>query len=231
MIHQFIFAGPKPGRSAKAFQSYWLNFHAVDYAARIPQIRRYLVAPRLRWPSAPREVTFFEGAAEIWLANDQEQLASLESPEFLQGARADEPRWAAYWQTLALDTEAVVVQEAAGPLVAHTKLYVFLKRRPELSLPEFRERLLAEHAPRVQAALPALSRYLIGFARPGLYGLGEPRFDALEVWSFADLPALQAACPADTLAQLEASWLTLADGRYLFTFTGQENWVIRPGER
>jgi hypothetical protein len=42
MIHQFIFAGPKPGLSADAFQSYWVNFHAVDYAARIPQIRQYL---------------------------------------------------------------------------------------------------------------------------------------------------------------------------------------------
>ncbi len=40
MIHQFIFAAPKPGLSAAAFTSYWINFHAVDFAAKIPQIRQ-----------------------------------------------------------------------------------------------------------------------------------------------------------------------------------------------
>jgi hypothetical protein len=127
MIHQFIFAGPKPGLSSGAFQSYWVNFHAVDYAAKISQIRQYLVATRL--PLAlPRQLPFFEGAAEVWLANETEQLASMQSPEFLQGARADEPRWAAFWQTLALDTDSSVLREADGlrPGANLVKLYLLL---------------------------------------------------------------------------------------------------------
>src|SRR5215475_7818573 len=113
-IHQYIFAGPKPGLSAEAFQSYWVNFHAVDFAAKIPQIRRYLVATREN-VEAPRQIDFFQGIAEIWLENDEEQIASMLTPEFLQGARTDEPRWAAFWQTFVLDTESTVVKEGGPP--------------------------------------------------------------------------------------------------------------------
>jgi hypothetical protein len=93
LIHQFIFAAPKPDLSSAAFASYWLNFHARDYAAKIPQIRRYLVATPLELDSG-RDVPNFAGVAEIWL-RPEEQIASLQSPEFIAGARADEPRWAA----------------------------------------------------------------------------------------------------------------------------------------
>lgn len=52
----------------------------------------------------PRDVPwFYQGVAEIWLADEATQLASLQSPEFLQGARADEPRWAAFRRTLIED--------------------------------------------------------------------------------------------------------------------------------
>src|SRR5579883_330124 len=114
MIHQFIFAGPKPGLTAVAFQSYWVNFHAADYASKIPQIRQYSISTRLHLPIV-RAVPFFEGVAEILLRNEAEQVASLQSPEFLQGARTDEPRWAAFWQTLALDTDPLVVAGAESP--------------------------------------------------------------------------------------------------------------------
>ncbi len=37
MIHQHIFASPKPGMSEAEFQDYWLHVHAVNYASRIDQ--------------------------------------------------------------------------------------------------------------------------------------------------------------------------------------------------
>jgi hypothetical protein len=227
MIHQFIFAGPKPGLSAEAFQSYWVNFHAVDYAARIKQIRQYLVAPRLQ-AEIPRALPFFEGAAEIWLADDAEQIASMQSPEFLQGARADEPRWAAFWQTLALDTDPQVIADSGDPPdTAYVKLYLLLKRRPDLELAALQEALLAD-----RRANPAAGtrRHLIGLARAGLYGLGEPRFDAVELLSFADADALQQALAGGLAGAIETGWPFL-DPRYLFAFAGQDHWVIRPGER
>src|SRR5437868_430797 len=136
MIHQFIFAGPKPGLPTSAFQSYWRHFHAVDFAAKIPQIRQYLVATRLSL-SSPRPVPFFEGVAEIWLKDDEEQLASFQSREFLQGARLDEPRWAAFWRSFVHDSDSVVVRESDVTDAGLVKVYVFLKRRREDSLAEF----------------------------------------------------------------------------------------------
>lgn len=230
MIHQFIFAGPKPGLPPEAFLSYWLNFHAVDYAAKIPQIQQYLVSTRLPL-STGRDAPFFEGVAEIWLRNDAEQIASLQSPEFLKGARADEPRWAAFWQTLGLDTDPRVLQEYSRPepWPDFAKLYLLLKRRPDLSLDAFQDALVADRqtaANSVDGPVP----HLIGLARPALYGLGEPRFDAIEVMSFPGAASLQ-ACAAGAFGDaLRAGW-PFVDNRYLFTFAAQEHWIIRPGER
>ncbi len=227
MIHQFIFAGPKPGLSAEAFKSYWVNFHAVDYAAKIPQIRRYLVATRIPAPGK-REVAFFEGAAEIWLKNEEEQIASLQTPEFLQGARVDEPRWAAFWGTFVHDADTVTVKEAPFRAEGYCKLYILLKRCPGMKLQEFRESLLGKHAKTVLST-PDILGYLAAFARPGSYGLGEPRFDAIEVLSFASPTACLAAM-AD-LKILEESWQTFCNTDCIFTFAAQEHWVIPPGAR
>ena len=41
MIHQHIWASPKPGMTEQQFQDYWLNYHAVNFAAKIPQILAY----------------------------------------------------------------------------------------------------------------------------------------------------------------------------------------------
>jgi len=230
VIHQFIFAAPKPGLSADAFVSYWRNFHAVDFAAKIPQIRQYLVATRLKLATG-RDLPVFEGAAEIWLKDDAEQIASMQSPEFLQGARADEPRWAAFWQTLGIDTDPVVLRDYDGaqPWPEFSKLYVLLKRRPDLSIGAFRDGMAADRRSWREEAGGAV-RHLIGFARAGLYGLGEPRFDAVEVLSFADAGALQGCLAGRFGAALRAGW-PLTDERYVFAFAAQEHWIIRPGER
>lgn len=65
-----------------------------------------------------------------------------------------------------------------GPFV---KLYLFHRRSPGMPRAEFQQRLLdrAARQPVVSAA-----RHLVGLARNGLYGFGEPRHDAIEVSSF-----------------------------------------------
>jgi hypothetical protein len=110
-IHQYIFAGPRAQPEGRGILSYRVNFHVVDFAARVPQIKRYLVATREN-VEAPRRIDFFRGIAEIWFENDAEQIVSL---QFLQGARAAEPRWAAFWQTFILDSESAVVKERGRP--------------------------------------------------------------------------------------------------------------------
>lgn len=230
MIHQFIFAGPKPSLTVEAFQSYWVNVHAVDFAAKIPQIRQYRVALRVQVPY-PREVPFFEGVAEIWFASDEEQIASLQTPEFLNGARADEPRWTAFWQTLVIDTDPHLIRGGRDSSDEFVNIYVLLKRSPSMELGEFQARITGgEHCASV-AGLPQLQGHLIGLARPGLYGLGEPRFDAIEVWSFRDVTAAQAARADEAGGAVERSWSKFTDPRYIFTMVGREHWIIPPRPR
>jgi hypothetical protein len=223
LIHQYIFAGPKQGLSAEAFQSYWVNLHAVDFAAKIPQIKRYLVATREQ-VDAPRQVDFFEGIAEIWLQNDADQIASMQTPEFLHGAREDEPRWAAFWQSFVLDTESTVLKEPTGHATEFVNAYVLLKRKPLTDLADFAA-ALQRHASQMVAADPTIRGCTIGLARKGLYGFGEPRFDAIGVWSF------DTAAEAGTALASVQTW-PFADDTCVFSMVAREHWIVgRPGAR
>jgi hypothetical protein len=231
MIHQLIFAGPKPGLADDAFTSYWINFHAVDYAAKIPQIRQYLVATRLPLKTERDVPSFYQGVAEIWLANEAEQLASLQSPEFLQGARPDEPRWAAFWRTLVLDTEARVLKDdgKGGAAPEYFKLYTLLKRRPGLELPAFRQMLVEDRAG-LSGRFAAIERHLVGFSRDALYGFGEPPFDAVEIVALRDAAALEALL-ADPVFAKALTVRTYVHEDYAFNFAARERWIIPPGQR
>jgi len=232
MIHQFIFAAPKPGMTTDEFQDYWVHVHAVKFASRIPQIKRYLVDTRIEFdgdtgsPPLPHQ-----GIAEIWLENEQEQLASMQTDEFLQGARADEPNWAAFWLTIGVDTTAHEL--LAGPPPASrepgwVKLTTLLKRRPGMPLTEYREASLTAYAP-IAGELPGLRRHLHCHTRDGAYVFGESSFDSVEQWWFDDLAALRAALESTHyLEKVLPARAGLVDPRYVFSMTARENWVIGP---
>jgi hypothetical protein len=233
MIHQFIFAAPKPGMPAEEFQNYWVNVHAVKFASRIPQIKRYLVDTRIEFggdtgaPPLPHQ-----GIAEIWLENEEEQLASLQTEEFIHGARADEPNWAAFWLTIGVDTTAHEIVPGPPPADAPpgwVKLTTLLKRRPGMSLTSYREASLTAYAP-IASGLPGLRRHLHCHTRDGAYVFGESSFDSVEQWWFDDVEALSAALDSPYFAErLVPARAEIADPRYVFSMTTRENWVIGPG--
>ncbi|RAI44230.1 EthD family reductase [Rhodoplanes roseus] len=231
MIHQFIFAHPKPGMSEAAFQRYWLDVHAVKYASRIPQIRKYKVDTRIARLDDPPDARW-SGVAEIWLENEAEQLASLQSPEFLDGARLDEPRWAAFWSTVGLDTNAHLL--LPGPPDARDAdrvlLLVLTKRREGLPLTDFRAHMLGRHADKA-AALPGLRRYQQGHVRDGAYAVGEALLDCVEQFWFDDPAAVAAAEASVEGALLAADWRLCAEPRWLHRMLAREHWIIGPAPR
>jgi len=235
MIHQFIFAGPKPGMTAAEFQDYWVHVHAVKYASKISQIRRYLIDTRIPFDGElGPSVLPHQGIAEIWLENDEEQLASLQSDEFLQGARLDEPNWAAFWLTIVVDTEAHEIVTGA-PLNAKdpswVKLTVLMKRRPGLDLSRYRRLTLDLYAP-IVAQLPGLRRYLHCHTRDGFYTFGEAGFDSVEQLWFDDVDALRAAlASAHFTDRVRPALDAVADPTHVFSLTARENWVIGPQPR
>ena len=226
MIHQFILAAPKPGMTTAEFQDYWVHVHAVKFASRIPQIRRYLIDTRIDFdgdagtPPLPHQ-----GIAEIWLENEQEQLASLQSDEFLHGARLDEPNWAAFWLAIVIDTTAHEV--LAGDVAPDgVKVTTLLKRRPGLPLADYRDASLTGYAP-VANGLPGLRRHLHCHTRDGAYVFGESSFDSVEQWWFDDVAAVRAALRSPYYAERVApARASIVDPRYVFSLTAQEHWII-----
>jgi EthD domain len=232
MIHQFIFAAPKPGMTAAEFQDYWVHVHAVKYASKIPQIKRYLIDSRVPFdrdfgvPRLPHE-----GIAEIWLENEEEQLASLRTEEFLQGARLDEPNWAAFWLTIVLDTTAYEIVPGPPPREKDpgwVKLTLLSKRRGGLDLADFRRRSLDDLAP-AMSKLPGLRRYLQAHTRDGFYVFGEASFDRIDQLWFSDRESLTAALDSPLFAeQVLPTQDALVDPKYVFSLLSRENWIVGP---
>lgn len=231
MIHQFIYAAPRPGMSEEEFQRYWVEVHAVRYASRIPQIRRYKIDTRIarETDTAPPR---WSGVAEIWLANEEEQLASLQSEEFLQGARLDEPNWAAFWMTIVLDTSQHLL--LPGPAESRdeggVKLLVLAKRREGLPLAAFRDYALGRHAEKAMA-LPGLYRYAQGHVRDGAYTVGEPVLDLVEQFWFETVEAYAEADGSLANAVLAADYRLFTEERTIHPMLVEEHWIIGPQPR
>ncbi|MGX4653732.1 EthD domain-containing protein [Micromonospora sp. SCSIO 07396] len=227
MIHQLIFAHPKPGMTEEEFQRYWLEVHAVRYASQIPQIRKYKIDTRI--PFGPRPDEFlWSGVAEIWLANEEEQIASLQTDEFLNGARLDEPRWAAFWRTLVLDTDAHEV--LAPPQEPGVKLIRLVKRREGRTLADFRERSLGKYADLV-LDVPGLRGYLQNVTRDSWYGLGETVKDAVHQLWFEDVKSARAALDSPQFRLAEDELAELVEPRYTNEMLTREHWIIGPEAR
>jgi hypothetical protein len=168
-----------------------------------------------------------QGIAEIWLENEEEQLASLQTKEFLEGARIDEPNWAAFWQTLVLDTTAYDLVPAQGPS-GQVKLTLLRKRRPGLELAEYRERSLDSYASAI-AALPRLRRHLQAHTRDGAYVFGEAPFDSIDQIWFDDPEDLAAALTSPVFkGRVSEEQSALSDPKYTFSLTAREHWILGP---
>lgn len=227
MIHQVIFAAPRPGWSASEFQEYWLKKHS-RIAGKIPQILAYSITAfdtALDWPA--ESASPFKGCAEIILRNEAEQLASLESPEFIDGARRDEPHWAAFWLTLALDTARTTVMAPQLEPGDRFKLFVLLKRKEGQGLAAFQRAWTEEHS-QVAARLPGLQGYQRLQSTPGGYTLGEPRFDGVEALWFSSLEEARAALREPAGCAWRESLQGLARREYLFAHGGKSTRIELP---
>jgi len=232
MIHQLIFAHPKPGMSEQDFQDYWVNLHAVRYAGKIPQIRQYTVDTRVPFGPEPDD-PLWSGIAEIWVDNDEDQLASLQSKEYIEGARPDEPNWAAFWRTLVLDTEPHVLLEGQEYTVDEPdtiKLVVLAKRRSGTDLSYFRKRSLESFGQKT-AAVPGLRRYLQCHARDGMYAVSEAPLDVAHLLTFDGPEALTDAARTSEYTAAMQDLRTFTEHRYLHTMAVREHWIIPPGTR
>jgi uncharacterized protein (TIGR02118 family) len=230
MIHQMIFAAPKPGMSDQEFCDYWLDVHAVKFASKIPQIRKYKIDTRV--PFGDGDGPPWQGVAEIWLENAEDELASVQTPEFLEGARLDEPNWAAFWLTVALDTDAhVLVEPPAQPSSgAAVKMIRLVKRKEGVGREEFTQRSLGLYADLV-GKVPGLRGYLQNHTSDALYTFGEAVLDCAHQLWFDDIDALSAALGSAEFQAAERELSSFVEKRYLHEMVVTEHWVIGPDSR
>jgi uncharacterized protein (TIGR02118 family) len=229
MLRQLIFAAPKPGMSVQDFQDYWVHKHAVQYASKIPQVRRYSIdtmLPDIAKPDPP----LFAGCAEIWVDDAEAVVAALQSPEYLQGARMDEPNWAAFWMTVALVTETHVM--LAGPPDSRdstlVKVMMLVKRKGSLEVADFHRYALEQHAPKL-LNLPGLRRQEMCLVPEMFYATAETPYDGVFMAWFDDIAAAQAALTSP-VAQSEVipDEENFLNPKYLHLMVAREHWIIGP---
>lgn len=221
MIHQLIFANPKPGMSVKEFQDYWINVHATEYAGKIKQIKKYKVNRIL--PLEDETEPVFHGMAEIWLENEEEQLESLLSDEYVHGARADEPNWAAFWETVGLDTysyDRILCDEEP-----EYKILILAKRREGLPLEVFREYIMNRIGEKLEE-MDHLKQLTISIVKDNFYFVGESSFDgAIHMW-FKSMDAAKEAVKQEAWKSLLTELEIVVSTKYLYQFLCQGNRII-----
>lgn len=226
MIHKHIFVHAKPGMSEQEFFAYWKEVHAERYGRKIPQAKGYLINTRV--PFGPDQGDPpFHGVAEVWIESAEDELAFAQSPEYLQGSRLDEPNFLAWWQMFALDTtDQVVVPPPAGDWPG-VKVFAAMKRKPGMSLDDFRAYYRDIHAPRA-ATVPGVRGYVQCPVNDGHYAVGESLLDAVSMIWFDSTEALVAAMASPEFQDVVKPDIEqLVDLRYFHTLVTESQWVVR----
>lgn len=225
VIHQFIFANPKPGMNVEDFQNYWINVHAVNYASKIPQIKKYNV-------DRVKDIGFkvqFNGIAEIWLEDFEQELASLQTPEFIKGARADEPNWAAFWETVSLDTYDIVKKDYLNEesAINHKKLVLIFKRKDGIPLNVFRSYATDTNS-HLLIDNNYIQKFVQSFAYEQSYAVGEPKFDCIYQLWFENMEKVKEFVNGDFYKNIfKCDINKFINMRYYFEFACEENWIIK----
>ena len=177
MIHLLYFITRKASLGEAEFHRYWRDIHG-PIAAKIPQLVRYEQSHRI--PFADTNSSY-DGAAEAWLEDEAAFQALRETPEYVDGALADEPNFIDMNRVEWLVTRDHVILD--GPQTPGLTKGIFqLRRKPGMSLADFRHYWVEVHGPIVKR-LPGLRRYVQCHTVDAAYGYAEPRWDGVaQLW-------------------------------------------------
>jgi len=223
MIHLLYFITRKPAVSEAEFHRYWREVHG-PIAKRISQLKRYEQSHRIPFAESN---SAYDGAAEVWLENEAAIDALRRNPEYLNGALADEPNFIDMNRVEWMATQDHVIKD--GPQTPQLVKTMFqLKRKPGMSLADFRKYWLDVHGP-IVCKLPGLRRYVQCHLIDAAYNYAEPKWDGVAQLWVDDVAALQKMVTAREFT--EGSWPDAAkfiDMTSIASFVAQEHQVIWP---
>jgi uncharacterized protein (TIGR02118 family) len=221
MIHTLYFITRKPTISEAEFHRYWREVHG-PIAKRISQLKRYEQSHRLPFAGANSS---YDGAAEVWLENEAAFAALRKSPEYLNGALADEPNFIDMTRVEWLVTKDHAILD--GPQTPQQVKGIFLlKRQSGLSLADYRKYWREVHGP-IVCKLPGLQRYVQCHTLDAAYDYAEPRWDGVAQLWVADINAWQGLLESREFK--EESWpdgAKFLDQSLVSSFVAQEHQVI-----
>ena len=227
MIHVHYFITRKPEIDETAFHRYWREVHA-PIVVKIRQLRRYVQSHRVaiaRTESAYDEgLSPYDGVAEVLLDGLDAFAALRESPEYLEGALADESNFIDLTRVEWMVTADRVNLD--GPTGGNLVKGVWqLKRKPGMALADFRRYWIDVHG-KLGAALPGLRRYVQSHLIDEAYLHAEPRHDGIAQLWFDSPAALAAAFDSAAGKELQADGPKMLDMRLLRFFVAEEYVVI-----
>jgi uncharacterized protein (TIGR02118 family) len=220
MLHVHYFITRKPSLDDAEFHNYWREKHAPIVVA-IKQLRRYVQTHRipLTGTNSP-----YDGEAEV-VIDSLDSLAQLrESPEYREGALADERNFIDLTRVEWMVTsDQVIVDGPAGS--AAIKAIWQLKRKPGMTLGGFRRYWIEVHGP-LGRELPGVRRYVQSHLIDAAYLYAEPRHDGVAQLWFDSLDALRDAFDSPAGRRLNADGANFVEASITRHFVAQEHVVI-----
>lgn len=185
MLHFLYFITRKPSISEAEFHRYWREVHG-PIAKKIQQLRGYIQSHRIPFTGMN---SVYDGVAEAWVEDAAAMAALRTSPEYLQGALADEPNFIDMSRVEGMVTNDHVILD--GPQTPQqVKLIFQLKRKSGWSLADGRKYWIEVHGPIVKQ-LPGLRRYVQSHLVDAAYNYAEPKWDGVAQLWVDDAAAMQ----------------------------------------
>ena len=223
MLHSLYFITRKPAISEEEFHRCWREVHG-PIARQIPQLEHYKQSHRVPFAGATSD---YDGVAKVWLEDEAAMDALRCSPEYLDGALANEPNFINMNRAGWLVTQDRVILD--GPqITSQAKTISRVKRKAGMSLKDSRTYWAEAHSP-LACKLPGIQRYVQCLTVDTAYAYAEPRLDEVsQIW-VENLVALQRLREAEEYTVGTSSDAAkVLDGESVASFAAQEHHAIRP---
>jgi uncharacterized protein (TIGR02118 family) len=188
MIHHHFFMPKRADFTHEQFSQYYRREHIKAAGdQRIPALVRYVQSHRVAIPASEAD---FSAVAEVWYEDEAALTAFTASPQY-KLFKADEANFVDGSRAENLSTVDHVMRD--GERVKGMVKGMFLvKRRPGMTVEDFRKHWLEVHAPLALEGLE-LRRYVQCHTIDSVYHFCEPRWDGVAHLWFDDAAAAERA--------------------------------------
>jgi uncharacterized protein (TIGR02118 family) len=186
MIKGIAIVTKKAGLDDEYFHRYWRKRHG-PLALQMKSLRRYVQSHRTKDSVPGFESCPYDGVAEVWFDDLATMLDLPNNPDYISGAKADEPNFIDMAALKFLATREHVFIE--GPPIAEdtplVKATFLLTRRAGMSVLEFQDYWINGHAPQIPNDA-GIMRYVQCHQAAETYANSSPAYDGVAELSFPD---------------------------------------------